>query len=187
MRIEYSGKKIPLTEALKAKMEKKLQKLARFTGKTSSAHVSFEVERHKHRVDLVIQATHDRVFKARSSADDMYVAISDAADAIEQQAKKDKEKRIAGRSKGEKRTIKALEEASSKEDAKKEKKGKASPVNHRPDLYVPKPTSLQDALLLLEERKDPALVFTEASSGNLTVLVRQGKTRVLLIEPPISG
>jgi putative sigma-54 modulation protein len=182
MRVEYSGKNLTLTEAIREKTAKKLKKLERFTGIDSSAHVSFEVERHQHRIDLVIRASHDRVFKATSSAEDLYGAISSAADAIEQQAKREKEKRIR---RGSRKRVPGSVEAESAEEPAEEppkKAGRGSSVIRRPDLFVPKPLSLEDALLLLEERKEPALVFSEAD-GQFSVLVRKSGGEVFLIEP----
>ena len=83
MRLEFSGKNLSLTDALRSKTEHKLGKLERFTGAIVSAHASFEVERHIHHVDLVVHCSHERIYKARGTAEDMYLAINEAADAIE--------------------------------------------------------------------------------------------------------
>ena len=180
MRVEYSGKNLSMTEALKNKTEAKLKKLERFTGPAAAAHISLEVERHLHRVDLVVHSSHDRIYKARASAEDMYLAISDAADAIEQQAKKDKEKRIAGRAKKEP----SEEPVEPPQPGPKRATGRqGTPVEHRQDLYLPKPMSVEDALLLMQEKKEPALIFHAAPSGRLTVLVRSGKEKFILVEP----
>ena len=177
MRVEYSGKNLSMTEAIKGKVEAKLRKLERFTGPDAAAHISFEVERHLNRVDLVVHASHDRIFKSRAASEDMYIAISEAADAIEQQAKKDKEKRTSGR-KGASPPAPQEEE---EEPRPLRRRGPA--VRRRQDLYFPKPMTVEDACLLLQERKAPALVFMAAPSGRLTVLVREGRESFLLVEP----
>jgi putative sigma-54 modulation protein len=185
MRVEYSGKNLTLTKALKDKTAKKLEKLERFTGADSTAHVSVEVERHQHRIDLVIRATHDRVFKATSAADDVYGALTNVVDAIEQQARRDKEKRIR---RGSRKRVPGSPETVGTEEPEEEPRkevGKGTSVVRRPDLFVPKPLSLQDAVLLLEERKVPALVFSEAE-GNLSVLVRRSNGEIFLIEPQLA-
>jgi putative sigma-54 modulation protein len=178
MRVEYSGKNLSMTEAIKGKVEAKLKKLVRFTGPDASAHVSFEVERHLNRVDLVVHASHDRVYKSRAAAEDMYIAISEAADAIEQQAKKDKEKRTSGR-KGAPSPAAQEEE----EEEPQQPRRRTPAVRRRQDLYLPKPMTVEDACMLLQERKAPALVFMAAPSGRLTVLVRDGREGFLLVEP----
>jgi putative sigma-54 modulation protein len=178
MRVEYSGKNLSLTDSIRAKVEDKLNKLERFTGPDAAAHISFEVERHLHRVDLVVHASHDRIFKAHSAADDMYLAISDASDAIEHQVKKDKEKRTTGRKA-------AAAPASEEEEEEPPTERRRGPqVRRRQDLFVPKPMTVQDACLLLQEKKAPALVFVEAHSGKFIVLVREGRDGFLLVEPP---
>lgn len=177
MRVEYSGKNLSLTDSIRGKVEAKLKKLERFTGPDAAAHISFEVERHLNRVDLVIHASHDRIFKAHAAAEDMYIAISDAADAIEQQAKKDKEKRTTGR-KGA-----APPASEEEEEAPQPERRRGFEVRRRGDLFIAKPTTVQDACLLLQEKKAPALVFVAAPSGKLTVLVREGRDGFLLVEP----
>lgn len=177
MRVEYSGKNLSMTDSLRGKVETKLKKMERFTGATASAHISLEVERHLHRVDLVVHASHDRIYKAHATAEDMYLAIAEAADAIELQAKKDKEKRTSGR-KGS-----ALPASEEEEEEAPSERRRGPSLRRRQDLYLPKPTSVEDACLLLQERKLPALVFLAAPGGRLTVLVREGRDGLLLVEP----
>ncbi|MGC8723701.1 MAG: ribosome hibernation-promoting factor, HPF/YfiA family [Acidobacteriota bacterium] len=183
MRLEFSGKNLSITDALRNKAEKKIAKLERFTGSIVSAHASFEVERHLHRVTLMVHCGHDRIYKAKGLAEDMYMAINDAVDAIEQQSKKDKDKRMAGRSK----TVapaapKEAEEEDEEEPAKT--KRKVPRVRRRDDLFSPKPMSLPDAALRLAEQDDPVVVFQDPATGRLCVLFRDKAGRISLVEPP---
>lgn len=177
MRVEYSGKNLSMTDSLRGKVETKLKKLERFTGAAASAHISLEVERHLHRVDLVVHASHDRIYKAHATAEDMYLAIAEAADAIGLQAKKDKEKRTSGR-KGS-----ATPSAPEEEEEPRAERRRGPSLRRRQDLYLSKPTTVEDACLLLQERRLPALIFPAAPGGRLTVLVREGRDGLLLVEP----
>ena len=184
MRLEFSGKNLSLTDALRSKAENKISKLERFTGAIVSAHASFEVERHIHRVDLVVHCSHDRIYKARGAAEDMYLAVNQAADAIEQQAKKDKDKRLAGRAKkGSPETGEAGATAEEDEEAPSRRRT-GPPVRRMPQLYSPKPMTLSDAALLLAETRAPVVVFTNLQTGRLCVLFAQKDGKLGLVEPP---
>jgi putative sigma-54 modulation protein len=183
MHVEYSGKNLSLTDALKAKAEKKIAKLERFTGNIISAHASFEVERHQHRVDLVIHCARERIYKATGVAEDMYMAINEAVDAVEQQAKKEKTKRLAGRSKGPAPGAPAEEGEEDEEEAPKTKR-RGPLVARRDDLFHPKPLRVADALLILQESGAPVLVFENLDTGGVAVLFRDGRSGVGLVSPP---
>ena len=185
MKLEFSGKNFIVSDALKTKAENKIGKLERFTGPIVSAHASFEVERHMHHVDLMVHCSHDRIYKARGMAEDMYVAIGAATDAIEQQAKKEKDKRLAGRGKG---SGKVSAEASASEEEEEEAHGerrREPAVKRRPDLYHPKPLSLPDALLVLSEERLPVLVYRDGVTDRLTVLFKEKDGKVNIVEPPV--
>ncbi len=188
MRVEYSGRNLSLTDALKTKAERKLAKLERFTGPIVSAHASFEVEKNLHRVNLVVHCSRDRIYKASGLAEDMYMAVNDAADAIEQQAKKDKTRRLARRSRGGE----AGPEGASQEEGEEEEEGesppprsrrRSPPISRRDDLFLPKPLSVEDAALLLLERGDPVLVFRDQRTGRLAVVFQSRKEGIGVVLP----
>ncbi len=187
MKLEFSGKNLALTDALRSKAENKIGKLERFTGPIVSAHASFEVERHVHHVDLVVHCAHDRIYKARGASEDMYLAVNDATNAIEQQAKKEKDKRLAERAKpGEK--AEAVAEASEGEEEDEEgheARRRRPAVKRRPDLYSPKPMALSDAILVLGEERLPLLVFSDGDTGRLRVIYKDKDGKVNLVEPPV--
>jgi putative sigma-54 modulation protein len=187
MRIDFSGKNLALTDALRSKAENKIGKLERFTGPIVSAHASFEVERHVHHVDLVVHCAHDRIYKARGISEDMYLAVNDATNAIEQQAKKEKDKRLAGRGKS---GAKSSPEAAAGDEEDEESHGprrRGPAIKRREDLYSPKPLSLPDAIMLLGEEKLPLLAFRDGDSGRLMVIFKDKEGRVNLVEPPVKG
>ena len=186
MKLEFSGKNFILSDALKTKAENKIGKLERFTGPIVSAHASFEVERHVHKVDLVVHCSHDRIYKARGMSEDMYVAVGAATDAIEQQAKKEKDRRLAGRGKGSGKSA-AAEPAEEEEEESQGARRRGPAVKRRPDLFSPKPLSMPDALLLLNEERLPVLLYRDGETGRLRVLFKDPDGKVNLVEPPVKG
>jgi putative sigma-54 modulation protein len=186
MRVEYSGKNLSLTDALKGKAEKKIAKLEKFTGPIVSVHASFEVERHLHNVNLVVHCARERTYKATGTAEDMYLAINDAAGAIEQQAKKEKTKRLAGRTKG--RATSPAELMTGEEEEEEAPSGarrRQAGVTPRDDLFHPKPLRLADAVLLLGEAPDPVLVYEDQDSGRISVIYKDKREGICLVSPPV--
>lgn len=179
MKVEFSGKNLSITDALREKVEKKLGKLEKFTGKMVSARITLEIEKHKSVAELVIHCSHDKIYKAKGTSEDMYLAINDAANAIEQQAKKVKGKILSNRTrreKGKALTPVITEEKSSDFEEpifRYEKKN---------DYFVERPVRLEDAYLILEENNYPFVLFKEIESGRMCVLYNKGNSSYILVE-----
>lgn len=180
MKLEFSGKNLALTDALRAKVEKKVAGLEKFTGPMVSAHVTLEVERRVHHAELVVHCRAERIYKGKGMADDMYLAVNEAVAAVEQQAKKDKGKRLAGRTRRAKAGEAPAEEAPEEEAPARLRGGPG--VARRDELFLAKPTTLADAALFLEDRKLPLVVFREAETDRLLVLFREGKGGLALVQ-----
>ncbi len=182
MNVDFSGKNVAVTDALRAKAQKKIAKLERFTGPMVSAHVSLQVERRVHHAELMIHCSHDRIYKAKGMAEDMYMAINEAADAIEQQAKKDKGRRLSGRN----RSIAETEgsEGEPEEEPEPATRQRGALPKRRGDLFLPKPMSIEDAKLALSELRAPLVVFRDAKSGKLQVLFRDEQGELAAVEAP---
>ena len=94
MNFEFTGRHMEVTPALKAHVEEHFTKIDHvFDGKPAKAHVIIEVERGRHRSEIVINWRNE-VLTAGSSDSDMYVSLSQTIEKIEKQARKLKEKVI---------------------------------------------------------------------------------------------
>lgn len=94
MMIEFTGRHIEFTPALKAHVEEHFAKLEQlFEGKPAKAHVVIEVERGMHRSEIVVNWRNE-VLTAETSIDDMYQSLSQTIGKIEKQARKLKDKII---------------------------------------------------------------------------------------------
>lgn len=183
MKLEFSGKNLAVTDALRAKVVRKLAGLEKFTGPMVSAHISLQVERRVHHAELMVHCTHDRIYKGKGMADDMYLAINEAVEAVEQQGKKEKGKRLAGRTRRAKSgEAAAAEEAPEEEPSRAPRPG--ARIARRSELFLTKPASVQDAALFLEDRDLPLVVFRESKTGRLLVLFREGRGALGLVEAP---
>lgn len=94
MNIDITGRHIDVTPALKAHIEEQFEKIEHlFDGRPPKAHVIIEVERGRHRSEVVMNWRND-VFTAESDNSDMYQSLSLTIGKIEKQARKLKDKVI---------------------------------------------------------------------------------------------
>ena len=94
MNFEFTGRHIEVTPALRAHVEEQFKKLEDvFDGKPASAHVIIEVERGRHRSEIVMNWRNE-VLTANSSVSDMYQSLTQTVSKIEKQARRLKEKVI---------------------------------------------------------------------------------------------
>lgn len=94
MKFEFTGRHIEVTPALQKHIEDHFARIEHlFDGKPPKAHVIIEVERGRHRSEIVINWRNE-VLKAESSISDMYQSLSQSIDKIERQARKLKDKVI---------------------------------------------------------------------------------------------
>lgn len=94
MKIEFTGRHMDFTPALKAHVEDHFDKIEHlFDGRPPKIHVIIEVERGMHRSEAVINWRNE-VLTAETSIDDMYQSLSQTVGKIEKQARKLKDKVI---------------------------------------------------------------------------------------------
>lgn len=88
MNIEFTGRHIEVTPALKQHVEEHFEKMSHlFDGKPVKAHVIIEVERGMHRSEIVMNWRNE-VLTAQTSIADMYQSLSQTIGKIEKQARK---------------------------------------------------------------------------------------------------
>ncbi|MBK8467229.1 MAG: ribosome-associated translation inhibitor RaiA [Chloracidobacterium sp.] len=94
MNFEFTGRHIDVTPALKSHVEEHFKRIEHiFDGKPPKAHVIIEVERGRHRSEVVINWRNE-VLTAETSNSDMYQSLSQTIEKIEKQARKLKDKVI---------------------------------------------------------------------------------------------
>lgn len=94
MNIEFTGRHIEVTPAIRSHIEGHFKKIEHlFDGKPAQAHVIIEVERGLSRSEVVINWRNE-VLTANTSISDMYQSLSQTIDKIETQARRLKDKVI---------------------------------------------------------------------------------------------
>lgn len=92
MKFEYTGRHIEVTPALRSHVEEHFARLDHlFEDQAISAHVIIEVEKGRHRSELIVKWRKE-VLTAVSVLDDMYQSLSKTIEKVEKQALRIKNK-----------------------------------------------------------------------------------------------
>ena len=86
MNVEFAGRNIQVTEALRSFTIGRLEKVTNHLDHLISVYVSLRVESYRHLVEVVVTAK-SRTFKATAETEDMYTAIGKAMDKLQRQVK----------------------------------------------------------------------------------------------------
>ena len=91
MQVNITFRHLEPTEALKEHVKAKVDHIQRFVDRPGEAHVVLHVENLSHHAEITMKAGAFSV-RGRGKSDDMYASIDAAADKIERQLKKHKER-----------------------------------------------------------------------------------------------
>jgi len=81
MQIDFHFRNMESSDAMKSHTADKLAKLDKYLRPPAEAHVTFEVERRLHCVDVVVSASGER-FQGRAEGEDMYASIDIVIDKL---------------------------------------------------------------------------------------------------------
>lgn len=110
MKVNFTGRHVEVSAALKAQAQERLAKMATFLDDIIDVHVTFSVEKHRHMAEVSLK-TRSHAFVASSECLDMYKSLADAMDKVESQAHKHAAKRASGRHEATPRKDLVAEEA----------------------------------------------------------------------------
>ncbi len=174
MKLNFTGKNIEVTEALKDVTEKKLGKLDKYFQGDVEGNVVYSVERNRKIIEITINLP-GTILRAEEYSDDMYAAIDKAVDILERQIRKHKTKLqrryING---GETIRFENIEPLQEEED---------KPKVVRTKRFDMKPMSVEEAILQMELLRHNFFVFMNADSDDINVLYKRKDGNYGLIEP----
>ena len=166
MKFEFTGRHIEVTPALRSHVEDHFAKIDHlFDGRPPKAHVIIEVERGRHRSEIVINWRNE-VLTAESSLPDMYQSLSQTIGKIEKQARKLKDKVIDKSH----RATKAAALVGSRDVAEK---AVSAPRIIKSNGFSFKPMTADEAVLELEGGDRQFVVFRNSEGGNVAVIYRR--------------
>lgn len=177
MNYEYTGRHIEVTPALKSHVENYFSKIKHlFDGNVTKTHVIIEVERGRHRAEIIVNMR-DRVLTANATVSDMYQALTQTIDKLEKQALKLKNK-------VKDKHQKAVKVSTIPEKSDEEIKPSAnSPriVNVRRDSI--KPMTAEEAVLKLGADGNQFVMFSDSENEKISVLFKRKDGNYGLIQP----
>jgi putative sigma-54 modulation protein len=175
MKISYTGRQVELAPAQLRKLEARFAKIGKLLDgrRESECHVILSAERHLHCSEATVNYFGHQLVGIGSSAD-LFTAIHSAAEKLEKQALKSREKWRDTRRVPRKTAApaapagrKAAPELPEEPEAAAEASVKrVSPPRRR------KPMTLDEAVLEMEKKQD-YLVYRDAATDRVSVLIRR--------------
>lgn len=176
MKFEYTGRHIDVTPALKTHVEDHFSRINHlFDGKPAKAHVIIEVERGRHRSEIIVKWRND-ILTANSSVNDMYQSLSQTVAKIEKQALKLKNKVID-------KSHRAKKVSSITPPADDVKPAPSSPRIINARRYAIKPLTGEEAAMQLDAEENQFLVFRNAENERVSVIYKRKDGNYGLIQP----
>jgi len=177
MKYEYTGRHMEVTPALRSHVENHFDKIKHlFEGDGANAHVIIEVEKGRHRSEIILK-WRDHVLTATATVSDMYQSLSRTIDKLEKQALKLKDKVIDKHQKVKKAATAIVTET---DDLKTD--------TNRPRIvsvkrHAVKPMTAEEAALQIETEANRFVVFRDAESDKISVLYKREDGNYGLIQP----
>jgi putative sigma-54 modulation protein len=176
MRVDnITGRHVEITPPLRRLVDQALSKLERILNdRAVSATVTLTKEKYRHIAEVIVHARGDHTLTGVGQGNTWPLAIRQAQQKVEQQAKKLKSKWTDGRHR-----VARAERAAAPSEAP------ARPAAPRVvrGRYPIKPMSVDDAALRLESGTEAFVVFRDAESEGVNILYRRKDGRFALIEP----
>ena len=209
MEVEFTARQGKISKALRTQAEEELGRITRILGKAARVSVTFSAQRHVQIVELTVQARLHTI-AATGRADTIEVALRQAVDHAENQARRFRDRRLEGKRlpKGEKmltappvarpKARPAQPEADAADAKPVRGKARASIAVHsfpaRATLVEPhivksgeaiamRPMTIEEAVKDAEFRDRDLLIF-RTSNGDLFVLHRRRDGQMELVEIP---
>jgi putative sigma-54 modulation protein len=183
MKITYTGRQVELAPAQFKKLEAQFAKLGKLLdGKQQSdAHVVLSLERHLHHAEVTVNYYNHALVGIGSNAD-LFTAIHSASEKLEKQLLKARTKWRDSKRAPRKGTAATAEPASPEPEAESETESEPArrifKVNHHEKR---KPMTLEEALLEMEKDRS-SLVYRDAATDRVSVLLRRQDGHFDLVE-----
>ncbi len=178
MRVEYTGRNIEVTPALRDFTEGHLKKIRKVLGEAFDVHVILTVQKHRRLAEINL---HSRSFKINGleETNDMYASINAVLEKAERQALKHKGKKITRKRKSNHSAPRRGPKPMSQSDGP----DSGAPRVIKSSSFVAKPMTVEEAIQDVNGSKSNFLVFRNAESARVSVVYRRKDGNFGLIEP----
>ena len=183
MNVAFTGRNLVITPAIEEFARERLEKLDRWLGGISEAHVILAQEKYRHIAEVVVKGR-NVVLSGTQETEDMYSSIGKVLEKIEHQAKRHREKRTVAKRRRTRKT--GVADENSAEDVIEEVVVATLPEGKHVILdegYPHKPMTIEEAAMMLEDEGRSFLVFREISTQGLCVLYVRPDDNLGLVQP----
>lgn len=178
LKVDYTGRNIEITDALKTFTEEKLGKVQKHLGDVQEAHVILAVEKHRHIAEVLVKSK-TTVLSGTETTGDMYMSIGGVLDKIARQAKKFKEKHWGNKRRSKKTVLQlgVFKPSAIVND------GSGRPRLIKKSTLVVKALSIEDAVADMEASRNDFIVFRNLETELVSVVYKRADGNLGLIEP----
>lgn len=180
--ITITGRHVTVTDAIKEYALKKIEAIGIDFPKIISAHVILDVQKYRHRCEIVLACANHIHIEAEEESDNMYASIDVAVDKLARQMRKYKTK--IQRHRQSKREIVRIEEHVLSAEGLDLHEDAEPKVVHKETFEV-KPMFPDEAVLQLELSPRQFLVFLNPTTEQVNVLYRRKTGNYGLIEAAV--
>ena len=175
MKFIISGKNIDVTPGLKAAVESKIGKLERYFTPETEVHATLSVEKERQKIEVTIPMK-GNIIRSEQVSNDMYVSVDLAAEVIERQLKKYKNKFRVDQQAGAASLRSDFVDNNYEEDDEEIK-------IVRTKRFDIKPMYAEDACIQMELLGHDFYVFCNAETEEVNVVYKRKGNTYGLIEP----
>lgn len=173
VKVELTGRHIEITPAIRSFVQKRVARLGKAIKDDFEVHVILSVEKHRHRAEIILASKILHLTGVEQSSD-MYNSINKAADKIDKQALKYKEKRFVSN----RRATTAGSAAAKAAPAAAAR----TPRNRIIEKSISKkPMAIEDAIVTLRSSDDGFVVFRDSDSDLVNVVYKRKDGNIGLI------
>lgn len=177
MKMNYTGKNVEVTEALRDVTEKKLTKLDKYFQKDIEGNVTFSTQKNRKIIEVTINLP-GTIIRAEESSDDMYASIDKAVDVLERQVRKHKTKLQKRYKNNETIRFENVMPLTVEEDSEKPKLVKTK-------RFTLKPMSSEEAILQMELLRHNFFVYLDGETDDVGIVYKRKDGDYGLIEPDL--
>ncbi|MFP4015646.1 MAG: ribosome hibernation-promoting factor, HPF/YfiA family [Halanaerobiales bacterium] len=187
MKVMTYGKNIDVTPALKDYVVEKVNKLSKyFNGEPQEAHVSMEVEKDRHIVEVTAYVN-GLILRGEEESNDMYASIDGVIEKLERQVHKYKTK-IKKRIREKKQEMKEEYKEERTEELMHEIFEDVEENEFEPDVvrtkkFAIKPMGVEEAIMQMDLLGHDFFVFSNANTEEVNVVYKRKQGNYGLIEP----
>ena len=175
MKYVIVGKNMEVTQSLKDAVTQKLDKLDKFFSPDTEVHVTLQVNRDRHKIEVTIPVR-DNIIRSEQVSNDMYVSIDLVEEVIERQLKKYKNKIIDRHQSGG-----SFQDAYMDADYMDDEEIRIV----RSKQFDMKPMYPEDACVQMELLGHSFYVFLNAETEQINVVYKRKGNTYGLIEPEV--